>query len=166
MKPTRRRKGSLASETGMLLSTPCPLIFIVSYSYICCCSARVRRWLRFLVYRGGGLACKLAGEVDMLSNNFDSMQLQGVCWSAAHLPSVSKSYHLCLQLEWRHTSLVRLGPLWFKGIFFLKTCKFYMFYLFLKRTAYVFFWKNYRPKQRVPSSTVFPFALGPGLSNW
>ena len=38
--------------------------------------------------------------------------VQGVCWSATYLPSVSESYHLCLQVEWGQASLVRLGPLW------------------------------------------------------
>ena len=33
-------------------------------------------------------------------------------WSAAHMSSISKSNHLCVQVEWGEASLVRLGPIW------------------------------------------------------
>ena len=65
-----------------------------------------------LVSESGGLVCESVGKADLLllSDHFDSKQSR----EAVNLPlaSVSRSYHLCLQVERGYTSLVRFGPLW------------------------------------------------------
>ena len=76
------------------------------------CSARVRHCLPPHVSEGGGLVCGSVVIVDLLSNHFDSKQSrEAVDLQLTHLPSISKSYHLCHQVERGQASLVRLGPL-------------------------------------------------------
>ena len=104
LKPTRRPSVSLVTETGMFLWMSSPLIsggLLLNLQ----CSARVRHWLS----ESGVLMCESVGNV-------------------AHLPFVSKSYHLFLQVERDQASLVRLGPVWWH-------CPIWVFPLFLKRTA-------------------------------
>ena len=45
--------------------------------------------------------CESVGKADLVSDNF-----------ATHLPSVSETCHLFLQVERGQASLVSLGPLW------------------------------------------------------
>ena len=51
-----------------------------------------------LVGGGGGLVCESVGKADLLSDHFDGKQSRESV-SATHLPSVSESYLLCLQVE-------------------------------------------------------------------
>ena len=44
--------------------------------------------------------------------SFWRQAVEVVCWSATHLPSISESYLLCVQVELGQASVVRLGPLW------------------------------------------------------
>ena len=60
--------------------------------------------------------------------SFRWQAVKGVCWSIAHLPSVSETYLFCLQVEWGQASLVSLDP--YGGSDPLG-----MFPLFLERTA-------------------------------
>ena len=64
-----------------------------------------------LVGGGGELVRESVGKADLLSDHFDGKQSKE-SWPATHLPPVSLSYLLCLQVEWGQASLVRLGPLW------------------------------------------------------
>ena len=64
-----------------------------------------------LVGVGSGLVCELVVRffccrIILTASSSGSLLIN------AHLPSVSHSYHLCLQVRRGQASLVRLGPLW------------------------------------------------------
>ena len=61
---------------------------------------------------GGGLVCESVGKADLLSDHSDGKQSRESVDLLLTCHSSPKTYHLCLQVEWGQTFLVRLGPLW------------------------------------------------------
>ena len=90
------------------------------------CSAWVRHWRRLLVEVVNWCASRLAKLI--CSRIIWMASSPGSCWPAVHLPTVSETYLLCLQVEWGQAPLVGLGL--YGGSDLLG-----MFPLFLKRTA-------------------------------
>ena len=126
MKPYRRPSVSLVTETGMFLLMCSPLISdcpLLSRQ----CSPRVRHWFNLLVREVD--CCESVCKAYLRSDHFDSKAVQGVCWSAAYLPSVSYSLTtFALKSREVRRLLLALDP-------YGDTDPLGMFPLFLKRTA-------------------------------